>query len=378
MTTTEANVHGLELGTPGIKSVGPLAFGPDGILFVADNVSATIFAIDPRDDAVAGESRPLDVEQLDTKVAAYLGCNREDVLIRGIAVHPTSRKVYLSVMRGTGAAAMPVLITIGEGGELGDVSLESVPFSQTPIEDAPAEDDERTDWRRVQGNREGDERERRDGTKMRVSMDPFRTITVTDMAYIPRKADWVVQGQLLVAGASNEEFSSVFRRIPFPFKKPAQRTLLEIFHVNHGQYETISPIRTFVPFAGGTSILASYTCTPLVHFSLDDLRHGTQAIGRTVGELGGGSTPLDMISYKRDGQEYLLISNSGLPLMKIACKDIEEQPALTIGREPLGVPRQELHQGVGQMANLGDEYVLMLEQDDQGNASLRSYATASL
>ena len=37
--------YGLEVGTPGIKSVGPLAFGPDGILFLADNVGATIFAI---------------------------------------------------------------------------------------------------------------------------------------------------------------------------------------------------------------------------------------------------------------------------------------------------------------------------------------------
>ena len=38
--------YGLEVGTPGIKSVGPLAFGPEGILFVADNMGATIFAID--------------------------------------------------------------------------------------------------------------------------------------------------------------------------------------------------------------------------------------------------------------------------------------------------------------------------------------------
>ena len=41
--------YGLEVGTPGIKSVGPLAFGPDGLLFVGDNVGAAIFAIDVGD-----------------------------------------------------------------------------------------------------------------------------------------------------------------------------------------------------------------------------------------------------------------------------------------------------------------------------------------
>ena len=48
LTTLEGK-YGLEVGTPGIKSVGPLAFGPDEILFVGDNVGAAIFAIDVAD-----------------------------------------------------------------------------------------------------------------------------------------------------------------------------------------------------------------------------------------------------------------------------------------------------------------------------------------
>ena len=379
MTTTTETKHGLEVGNPAVRSVGALAFGPDGVLFVADNVSATIFAIDTQDEAVANEPRPLDIDQLDTRLAAYLGCSREDVLIRGMAVHPASQVVYLSVMRGTGASAVPVIVKVARDATFSDLALDRVPFSQTTIEDAPADDDDRTDWRRVQGNREGETTMRRDGSPMRVSRDPFRTITVTDMAYLPRKADWTVHGQLLVAGASNEEFSSVFRRIPFPFKKSGQKTALEIYHVNHGQYETVSPIRTFIPYAGGASILASYTCTPLVHFSLSELQPGGQATGRTVGELGGGSTPVDMVTYTRDGEEYLLVANSGLPLMKVACGDIDAQVALTEPRQPEGVARQELsQQGVGQMANLNDVYVLMLGQDDEGNASLHAYPTASL
>ena len=184
---------------------------------------------------------------------------------------------------------------------------------------------------------------------------------------------------LLVAGASNEEFSSALRRFPFPFEGNAQSNSLEIYHVSHSKYETASPIRTFVPYGGNDYLVASYTCTPVVHFSLKDLKPGTQVKGRTVAELGAGNTPLDMVSYERDGEEYLLVSNARHPLMKIACKDIDRQESLTQPKEPVGVPRETLpQQGVGRMANLNASYVLMMQQDDGGNVHLHSYSTAKL
>ena len=57
------------------------------------------------------------------------------------------------------------------------------------------------------------------------------------------------------------------RRIPFPFPERADSVTgnnLEIFHVSHGKWETAAPIRAFVPYQDGRSILASYTCTPVV------------------------------------------------------------------------------------------------------------------
>ena len=33
--------YGLHSGTVDLRSAGPIAFGPDGILFLADNVGAT-------------------------------------------------------------------------------------------------------------------------------------------------------------------------------------------------------------------------------------------------------------------------------------------------------------------------------------------------
>ena len=151
-----------------------------------------------------------------------------------------------------------------------------------------------------------------------------------------------VDGTLLVAGASNEEFSSTLRRIPFPFEASPRTNSLEIYHVSHGQYETASPLRTLVPYGGGTSILASYTCTPVVQFALADLKPGTLARGKTVADLGAMNTPVDMVAYSRQGDEYLLVSNIRHPLMKIACRDIDQQGPLTAPQEPVGVPREAL------------------------------------
>ena len=64
---TDSNVsvstsrYGLEAGSPAVRSVGPITFGPSGILFVADNASAKIFAIDSGDNDPAGESRPIEI-----------------------------------------------------------------------------------------------------------------------------------------------------------------------------------------------------------------------------------------------------------------------------------------------------------------------------
>ena len=42
-TATNLENLGLSVGTPDIASVGPLAFGPQGVLFIADNVSARTY-----------------------------------------------------------------------------------------------------------------------------------------------------------------------------------------------------------------------------------------------------------------------------------------------------------------------------------------------
>ena len=362
--------HGLKVGTADIRSAGPITFGPAGILFLADNESANVVAVDVADPSAAAGAEPFDLENVDARLAAFLGCDADDIAIRDMAVHPTSHNVYLSVQRGRGDAGQSVLVRIDRlDGSITDVPLVDVPVAKVSITDAPAEDDERLDLTLPLGS-EGEVLTFGDKT-LRVLRQPIRTSTITDMAYI--------DGALLVAGLSNEEFSSKLRRIPFPFRDEVTDNSLEIFHVSHGKWETAAPIRTFVPYEGGRSILASYTCTPVVHFPLADLTPGTKTVGRTVAELGAMNQPLDMVSFEQGGEEHLLVANSAHGLVKIACRDIDAQAPLTEPKEPVGVPREtEDLRGIRRLANLNGSHVLALQADDDGRQHLRSLKTASL
>ncbi|HEX5120708.1 MAG TPA: hypothetical protein VFW65_36465 [Pseudonocardiaceae bacterium] len=362
--------YGLTVGTVKLRSAGPITFGPEGILFLADNAAATVYAVEIADPGSTGHAEPFDVEDVDVRVGSYLGCDAGDIAIRDMAVHPLSRNVYLSVLRGRGEDATAVLVRIGAlDGSITDVPLTDVRHAAATIADAPAEDDERIDFTLPLAD-EGEEVKFGERT-VRIVRSPIRSATVTDMAY--------ADGCLLVAGLSGEEFSSKLRRIPFPFRDDAAANNLEIFHVSHGRWETAAPIRAFVPYQGGRSILASYTCTPVVHFPLADLQPGAKTVGRTVAELGARNQPLDMVSYVEDGEEYLLVANTAHGLVKIACRDIDAQAPLTEPQEPVGVARKtEELRGVRRMANLGTGFVLTLQADDDGRQHLRSLKTSAL
>ncbi|HET7012477.1 MAG TPA: hypothetical protein VFI65_01110 [Streptosporangiaceae bacterium] len=361
---------GLRAGRVELGSAGPIAFGPGDILFLADNATSKVFAVDVADPGPDVGTEPFDLENVDALVGSFLGCGPGDVVIRDMAVHPRSGNVYLSVQRGRGEVAQAVLVRVGRlDGSVTDLSLDDVPFAELALGDAPAENDGRLDVTLPLGD-EGEELQVGD-RKIRILRQPIRTSTVTDLAH--------VNGELLVAGLSNEEFSSRLRRIPFPFSEKATGSSLEIFHVSHGKWETAAPIRTFVPYDGGTAILASYTCTPVVHFPLADLTHGVKVVGRTIAELGPVNQPLDMVSFHQDGQEYLLVANSAHGLVKIAASDIDGQSPLTEPKQPVGVPRETKDlQGIRRLANLGDRHVLVLQADDAGGQHLRSLKTDSL
>jgi hypothetical protein len=268
---------GLTTGTPQAKSFSALAFGPKGLLFVGDSVGATVFAIDTGDTKPAGD-KPLNVERLGSKLAAALGVTDADVKVTDVKVNPASGNVYVSASRGAGGGT-PALLKVARDGTVTAVALKDVPFASVQLPNPSQKS---------------------------------AAQVITQMAF--------VDGKLIVAGLSSEEFASTLRVIPYPFKAADKGTGVEIFHGAHGKLETASPIRTFVAYKVGKedNIMAAYTCTPLVKIPVADLKPGAKVKGTTIAELGNRNNPLDMIVYTKGGKDYILMTNSARGVMKIA------------------------------------------------------------
>src|SRR3954463_12754698 len=112
----------MQTGKAGLKSAGALAVGPDGVLFVGDSAGAAIYALDVNDRATAKSSGSLEVKGINDKIAAMLGTSADQIAINDVVVNPASKNVYISVSRGKGADAVPVILRVDAGGKLSEVA----------------------------------------------------------------------------------------------------------------------------------------------------------------------------------------------------------------------------------------------------------------
>jgi hypothetical protein len=339
---SSSHPYGFIKGTPAVKSISALSFGPEGVLFIGDSRSGTIFAVDTKDKTVQEKSQAVEIKNIDQKIAAVLGTDAKNIRIQDMAVNPVSKRIYLGVQSTDGT---PVLLMV-EGGNVQAVNLKDIYFSQISIANVPGEDV------KDRGGR------------------PLRDQSISDMSYS--------DGSVMVSGLSNQEFSSTFRKINFPFTENQEQASLEIYHAAHGKYETNSPIRTFTTaeLNGKKYLVASYTCTPLVLFPLDELKTGKHVKGRTVAEFGAGNSPIDMVTLSKEGSSYLFMANSNRPVMRVKYKSIEgfegkltdplKESYTTAGVEFVNLPVVN----VLQMDKLDDSQVLVLQRRTNGDLDL--------
>jgi hypothetical protein len=118
-----------EVGKPELKSAGPLAFGPKGVLFVGDPAGAAIYAIGVGEAPKAGIGGDFKLEDVNAKVAALLGTEAADVLINDVAVEPGTGAAYLSVSRGRGPDAEPAIVRVDGEGQLTALPLDKVQYA---------------------------------------------------------------------------------------------------------------------------------------------------------------------------------------------------------------------------------------------------------
>lgn len=336
-------------GTPDIQSAGPLAFGPEGLLFVGDTRGAAVFAVETGDRGPASPGGTIKVEGITAKLAELLGTDAREILVNDLAVNPASGKAYLSVSRGRGPDAAPVIVRVDPSGKLDVLELSDVSFSKAPLANAP---------------------DAKAAAKRGVSP---RAESITDLAF--------VDGRVFVAGLSNEEFSSRLISIPYPFTGASDAgTSVEIFHGAHGRYETNSPVRTFAPYqiAGEPYLMAAYTCTPLVKFPVQALKPGAKFQGTTIAELGNRNRPLDMIVYQKDGKDFLLMANSSRGMMKIPAEGIDKAAriAAPVRETTAGQPYETIAnlKGVTQLDALDKGHALVVIERDGGAQDLETIA----
>ena len=347
-TAAGVTVSAADVG-PQMSSIGPLTFGPDGVLFAADTQAATIYALELGDKANGGAPGTQAVDAIDQKIAGLLGTDAKEIAITDMVVHPRTRNAYIAVRRGQGTDSKPALLRVDGAGKIAIVSFENMKHSKVALPNAPNA-----------------------GTN--PQRDP-RQQSVTDMAFS--------DGRLYIAGLSNEEFASKLRSVKYPFAavgKDATGTSVEIFHGNHGQLETRSPVYAFLPYAINNTphLVAAYLCTPLVKFPVASLQPGTKVVGTTIAELGNRNRPIDMLVYKKDGREFLLMSNTARGVMKIPTDNFATATPITapVKTETGGVAYETVTamKGIEQLDLLDAGRTVALSRVDGGAVNLITVA----
>ncbi|UZR95009.1 hypothetical protein [Chondrinema litorale] len=332
---------GFVTGNPEIKSISSMDFGPQNLLFIGDATSASVIAVDMSGKSEE-QSSEVNIKNVDKTLAMQLGTTVDQIEITDMAVHPGTKQIFLAVQHSSGKS---MLFKV-EGEKFVSVPLDEVSHSKQSLVDAVSEDAE-------------DRRGR-----------SLRQWAISDLNY--------ENGKIMLTGLSNKEFGSTFRSITFPFTAEQSYGSLEIYHAAHGQYETQSPVKTFMPITLNDEpyIIASYTCTPLVVFPMSELQNGEHTKGRTVAELGNWNTPLDIIELSNGDERFVLLANSSRALMKIKVNDIEtfsdyltspvEERSATDGVGFIALP----FVNVLQLAKMSDDTFAMLQRNSAGELVL--------
>ena len=254
---------------PALKSIGPVSFGPGGLLLIAEPGAAAIVGVETGDTgALAKLGKP--IEDASALLAGALKTTADQIQIVDMAVNPVSGNIYFSV-RNNAAKNVSVVVVDSSGSarELKLTGLASVRVSLPKSEAGPVR-------------------------------------TISDLAF--------AGDRILVTGQSNEEFSSKIFSIPLPLSADSAGSIFsaETYHVAHKRWETKAPIQSFVPYDdhGKLCVVGAFACTPIAKFSVADIASGANIRGISVVELGSGNRPLDLFIYGKDGRNWVVANTN--------------------------------------------------------------------
>ncbi|WP_298519996.1 hypothetical protein [uncultured Kordia sp.] len=274
-----------------------MTFGPNNVLFVGDSKAGVIYAIETQ-AKVLKDPISFNLKGVDRIIAKKLGVSTSDLIFNDMQIHPVSQEAYIAVQRGFAPDAPAVIVAVSPA----DSNVRLIDLSkktQVQVKNI------RTD-------------------AFEIYKRPSSRLNITDIDYH--------DGYIYVAGLTNGEFASTLRKIAYPFSNKQETVSgIEMYHAVHLQKETRAPIRTmaFEEINGESTLIAAYTCTPLVSIPTSEIKEGNHVKAKTIAELGYGNTPIDMITFtaqEQDGSfdKKLLIINKERSASLISLKDFAE------------------------------------------------------
>lgn len=342
--------------TPSELSLTVLEFGGPGILFAADQAQNRVLAFELTDipnETGNLESVPYNLTGIGRSLAAHLEVSPFDIVYKDLAVHPVTKAAFLSLSMTGEAGEQSAVVMVTPDGKIETLDLMSLPHSSVSLTETA--DEGVSFWRDI----------------------PATSLSVTDFEYD--------DGTLYIAGLSNGEFASTLRKVSYPFDGTTETTSVEMFHTAHNQNETRAPIRAMAmaEIDGEKTLVAAYTCTPLVTIPAAELEDGAHVVGKTISELGYGNTPLEVLSLtaynmERQPEEFVLIINREMSANLIKVEDMAGAPALTTAfaglGDTLGVEGTHVpFAGTLQAADQDVQFILALRRNvDTGDVDLIS------
>ncbi|MEL6595000.1 MAG: hypothetical protein AAFQ47_03620 [Pseudomonadota bacterium] len=304
-----------------LKFAGALEFSDTGTLFVGDNYNGAIYAFDMSDGAAPTQVAPVNIGDIDVKIADTLGVPKSALAINDMAVHPITAEIYISVSRIGNFKSAPAIMKVAQDASISMLDLASVPFEVQALDHYP---DQETTFR-PRGLGQG-EPLIRDIAKGEVTLS---SLAIMDMEYH--------EGELFVAGVAFDNFLSTLRRMSYPFDGSQSAANVEMYHISHDQFETRAPIRamSIQKVDGKTQLIAAYTCSPIVLIDLEEIVDGAKISARTLMDYGNGQ-PLDLVSYSAQGEEMLFLTSNSRSPHVIPVSSLNDAQTYTKGDLPEG------------------------------------------
>jgi hypothetical protein len=341
--------------TSRIRSISAMTMTKDGKLVVADWQAGQLHALELPVLAATKEAG-FNVNDLSDRLGRAFAMDGASIRITAMATHEPSQSAILALALGRAVDSPVALVIVDTKGNVRKIDVNTAIASSHTL---AATSSEAKVW----------------------GAQPVRTFTVTA---IKQFGD-----ELIVTGLANASFNSAVRRVAYPFTTTKTATSsVEMYHAVHNQIETRAPVRAFsvIDVAGKPTMLAAYTCTPLVTIPMEQLQDGAKVRGKTIAELGFGNTPLDVvpfaITYKGKTSDWVLIANSAKSADLISLPEIVKAAQADGLSKPVNAPFDQFAgvktipvpiTGAQRVLDQGPQFLLVLRRNaDSGQLQLVS------